>query len=99
MYSYSSVKTVVFENTLIGIIHPNPSNGNFLLAFQAAAGEKIQAKIYNAAGQEIKNIETNAIGDVQKFTIDLSDGKYPAGVYMIRVSLGSIVKSFKAVKQ
>ena len=99
VYSYSSVKPVVFENTLIGIIHPNPSNGNFLLAFQAAAGEKIQAKIYNAAGQEIKNMETIAIGDVQKFIIDISDGKYPAGVYMIRVSLGSIVKSFKAVKQ
>jgi hypothetical protein len=99
VYSYSSVKPVVFENTLIGTIHPNPSNGNFLLAFQATAGEKIQAKIYNAAGQEIKNIETIAIGDVQKFNIDLSDGRYPAGVYMIRVSLGSIIKSFRAVKQ
>jgi hypothetical protein len=99
VYSYSAVKPVVFENTLIGAIHPNPSNGNFLLAFQAATGEKIQAKIYNAAGQEIKNIETIAIGDVQKFNIDLSDGRYPAGVFMIRVRLGSIVKSFRAVKQ
>ena len=99
VYSYSSIKPVVFETTLIGALHPNPSNGNFLLAFQAAAGEKIQAKIYNAAGQEIKNTETIAIGDVQKFNIDLSDGKYSAGVYMIRVSLGSIIKSFKAIKQ
>jgi hypothetical protein len=98
VHSYSSIKPVVFENSLIGTIHPNPSNGNFLLAFQAVAGEKIKAKIYNAAGQEIKNIETTAIGDLQKFNIDLSDGKYPAGVYMIRVSLGEIVKSFRVVK-
>jgi hypothetical protein len=99
LYSYSAIKPVVFENTLLGTVYPNPSNGNFLLAFQAAAGEKIRATVYNAAGQIIKNPEAMAIGDVQKFSIDLSDGKYPAGVYVLRVSLGEIVKSFRVVKQ
>lgn len=99
VFSYSAIKPVVFDNALVEEIYPNPSHGNYLLAFQGIAGEKIRAKIYNANGQVIKNTESVATGYLQKFNIDLSDGRYPAGVYMIRVSLGTISKSFRVVKQ
>jgi hypothetical protein len=99
VYSYSAIKPVVFDNALIGAIYPNPSNGNYLLGFQGIAGEKIQAKIYNANGQVIKNTEGIATGYLQKFSIDITDGRYPAGVYMIRVNLGAITTSFRVIKQ
>ena len=99
MYSYSAAIPVVFENSITGTIHPNPSNGNFQLTFQASAGEKILAKTYDVQGREIKHAETTATGYLQKFSIDLSDGRYPAGVYMLQVRMGSIVKVYKAIKQ
>lgn len=99
VYSYSVIKPVVFENSLIGGIYPNPSKGNFLLTFQAMTGDRIHAKIFNSNGQEIKNTATIATGYIQKFNIDLSDGRYPVGVYMIRVSFGAITRSFRVIKQ
>lgn len=99
VYSYSSFKPIVFDNSLMGAIYPNPSNGNFNLAFQAAAGEKITAKLYDAKGRELRNLESIATGYIQKFNLNISDEKIPAGIYMIRVNLGTIIKTFSVIKQ
>ncbi len=99
VYSYSSIKPIVFDNSLVGEVYPNPSNGIFNLAFQAAAGEKIMAKLYDAKGRELRTIETIATGNDQKFIMDISDERIPAGVYMVRVNLGTIIKSFRVIKQ
>ena len=99
VYSYSTIKPVVFENALIGGVFPNPTNGIFNLTFQAVAGEKIQAKLFDVKGRALRNAETIATGDIQKFVIDISDERIPAGVYMVRVNLGTIIKSYRVIKQ
>jgi hypothetical protein len=99
MYSYSTIKPVVFNNELMGTIYPNPSTGIFNLTFQAADGEKIQAKVYDAKGRELRSMETIANGFVQKFMIDLSDERIPAALYLVRVNLGGTLKTFRVIKQ
>jgi Subtilase family/Secretion system C-terminal sorting domain len=99
VYSYSAIKPVVFDNALIGGVFPNPTNGIFNLSFQAVAGEKIQAKLFDTKGRVLRNAETIATGDIQKFVLDISDERIPPGVYMVRVNLGTIVKSYKVIKQ
>ena len=84
---------------MIGGIFPNPTNGIFNLNFQAVAGEKIQAKLYDAKGRELRHIETTGTGFIQKFTIDIGDERIPAGVYTVRVNLGTIIKSYRVIKQ
>jgi hypothetical protein len=99
VYSYSTIKPVIFDNALIGGIFPNPTNGVFNLTFQAVTGEKIQAKLFDAKGRILRNAETIGTGDIQKFVIDISDERIPAGVYMVRVNLGTIIKSYRVIKQ
>ncbi len=97
-FQYSEIKPVVFDNNIVWMIYPNPSNGVFNVVYQQNAGEAINIKVYNIKGQLVRKLQTIASGFVQKTSIDLQQSKFTRGIYMIVVN-GTVTRTFKVVKQ
>jgi len=95
---YSVIRPVVFDGETTWQIYPNPSNGAFNLIFQQNANETINVSVYDAKGVLVQQTKTLTTGFIQKITIDLRQGKYPPGMYMIEAR-GSATRIFKVVKQ
>ncbi|HUC83194.1 MAG TPA: T9SS type A sorting domain-containing protein, partial [Flavisolibacter sp.] len=98
-FSYSDVKAVVFNSTLVWQVYPNPSDGKFNLVYQLNSSEVLQAGLYDAKGSLVKEYRSQASGFLQKLGIDISANSYASGLYLLRVTVNGQQQSFKLYKQ
>ena len=76
-------------------IFPNPVRDHMTFHFNGVTG-KVQAELFNAAGQPLLQYEWIIYGDTQR---ELALGDLPAGLYYYRVSDGERTASGKIIKQ
>ena len=82
MYFISNVQeTTQFKNKIT--IYPNSSNSEFNINFYSKNRNKLQIKVLNTFGQEIKNDIWNTNSGVSNRLIDLSN--YPKGIYFLYI--------------
>ncbi|TMI84959.1 MAG: T9SS type A sorting domain-containing protein [Bacteroidetes bacterium] len=97
-FSYSVIKPVVFSGEFEIQVYPNPSSGIFNFLYQQNEGEILNLRIYNMAGQLVKQQQTIATGFVQKVIVDLQNPGFAGGVYLLSVD-GNAREVFKLVKK
>jgi len=96
-FSYSPVRTVVFETVQIWQVFPNPSAGVFHLVYQAAAGSTVQLQVTDVAGRIIYQQSVVANGLIQKQEVNLTT--QTLGVYLLKVAHGTGKEVYKLFKQ
>ncbi len=77
-------------------IYPNPTTGEFTLAFQNHFGEKASMKIYNLHGENIfeKNITVSPVVKINRSEINLSKG-----LYVVEIVSGNFSERKKLIVQ
>ncbi|HYF31683.1 MAG TPA: S8 family serine peptidase [Chitinophagaceae bacterium] len=98
-FNYSPVRSVIFDEAVLWKLYPNPSAGRFYLDFSGNINERLVADLFDAKGSLLKTYTRQSTGFMQKLQIDLSNTVYANGVYLLRVNIGGIVKTFKLYKQ
>jgi hypothetical protein len=97
-FTYSPIRTVVFDEAVLWQIFPNPSNGNFYLIYQLGKDEKLSLRIYDVSGRLVKESGAVANGFLQKLNVDLTAGNYASGIYLMKIKSGNKEQSFKLHK-
>jgi Subtilase family/Secretion system C-terminal sorting domain len=97
-YTYSAVKSVVFQDGITIMVYPNPSNGIFNMVYQLEEGQAIVLQIYNAEGKLIQKQITTASGFMEKIVFDFSGRTHPKGMYFFKLNAGTKQQSFKLIK-
>ncbi|ANE52554.1 S8 family serine peptidase [Flavisolibacter tropicus] len=98
-FSYSPIRSIIFANPVTWMVYPNPSNGKFYLTYQLNSVEKLEAQVFDAKGRLVQQYKKEGNGGWQKLAIDLSSASFPSGVYLLRVTTGDKLQSFKLNKQ
>ncbi|MCC7400618.1 MAG: S8 family serine peptidase [Chitinophagaceae bacterium] len=98
-FKYSLIRPVVFNEEISWQIYPNPSQGIFNLVYQAANGQNISIKIYDAAGKVVWNSSAVASGFVDKLEIDLHGENYASGLYLLQADDGVKKQALRLLKQ
>ena len=98
-YSYSVIRSVVFDIITAWQIAPNPSAGLFYLIYNANNGEEINIQLSDAIGKVLKVYTIKGSGFVQKLPIDLSTNNYPAGIYILQTQRNEATQTFKLHKR
>ncbi len=82
--AYTSVNSALAENININVF-PNPSHGNFILAFENSKVETGIVQVYDMTGKLV--FEENHLFNTgtQKYTVD---GKFSTGLYQLNLLLG-----------
>jgi hypothetical protein len=96
-FSYSPIRSVVFNDPVLWKVYPNPSNGLFSLVYQLNNNDEIYARIIDAKGGVVKEYRKTGNGFPQKLNIDLF-GK-ASGVYLLQVDAAGKKQAFKLYKQ
>jgi hypothetical protein len=96
-FTYSPIRSVVFNDAVLWQVYPNPSNGIFNLVFQMNNNEEFKASIIDAKGSTLKHYKMNGNGFLQKLNIDLT--MMASGVYLLQVDAGGRQETFKLYKQ
>ena len=96
-FTYSPVRSVLFDEAVQWQIYPNPSSGLFSLVYQLNTNEEIHARIIDTKGSIIKEYHKMANGFPQKLNIDLL-GK-ANGIYLLQVDAAGKKQTFKLYKQ
>ena len=60
---------------------------------------KIEARLFDAKGSMVKQFSITGNGFPQKLIVDLTDGPFASGLYLLRLTGGSGTKTFKLYKQ
>lgn len=97
-FTYSSIRSIVFDEAVLWRVYPNPSNGNFYLVYQANSGEKVEAQVYDASGRLVNEVKALANGFPQKLGINLSKSSYASGMYLLQIKAGDKTQAFKLHK-
>ncbi|MGN6294908.1 MAG: S8 family serine peptidase [Chitinophagaceae bacterium] len=97
-FRYSAVRSVMFDEETIWQIFPNPSGGSFYLVCQANTGENIDIRVHDINGRQVRRIQQQASGFVQKIEVNLSGTEYAKGVYLLEARAGGKLKTFRLVK-
>jgi len=86
-----------YELSSLTVIYPNPSSGQFTVAFSFSNPVQLQLKVYNVLGQPVNEWNGNNITN-ETHTLDLSG--QAAGIYFVRLSDGTntIVKKLVVTK-
>jgi subtilisin family serine protease len=79
------------------IMFPNPSNGNYQLAFVASTSEKISISVLNSEGKKVKEISYNVTPGDNLITIDLAS--FTSGIYFTIVNTKDGNSTIKIIKQ
>ncbi|HWJ92725.1 MAG TPA: T9SS type A sorting domain-containing protein, partial [Flavisolibacter sp.] len=95
-FSYSPIRSVLFNETVLGRVYPNPSTGFFNLVFQIDAGNNFEAKVFDVKGSLVREYHRTATGLLQKLSIDLSAA--PAGMYLLQTDAAGKRQAFKLYK-
>jgi hypothetical protein len=97
-FRYSGIRPVVFNEEITWQLYPNPSQGMFNLVCQASSGEKIDIVVHDVNGRQVKRLQQQANGFVQKIAVDLSGDDYAKGVYLLEIKAGGKSSSFRMIK-
>lgn len=96
-FTYSPVRSILFDEPAQWQIYPNPSSGLFSLVYQINNGQEIYARIFDAKGTIIKEYRKTGNGFPQKMNIDLL-GK-ASGVYLLQIDAAGKKQTFKLYKK
>ena len=98
-FTYSPVRSVVFDDEIRWQVYPNPSGGVFNFVFQANQGEAVQLKVYDINGRLVKHTQAAASAFVQKLVIGLEGPQYASGLYLLEVTINERRQLFRLLKQ
>jgi hypothetical protein len=98
-FTYSEVRSVVFDDEIKWKVYPNPSSGLFEVVIQAADGDDVMIKVHDLNGRLVREIKLKATAFVQKIMVDLEGSKYSAGMYLLEVSAGQRKQVFRVIKK
>jgi hypothetical protein len=98
-FSYSTVRSVVFNNEIKWQVYPNPSIGKFNLVYQAGEGETITVQVHDVNGKSVQQVNTVATGFVQKIELDMSGSQFAKGLYLLEMHAGDTKQVFRLIKQ
>ncbi len=95
-FSYSNVLTVNPVPTHFDLIgnYPNPFNPTTKISYQLSAGSKVELKIYDLLGREIKTLVNGNI-EAGKHSVEFSAADFPSGVYFYKLTAGSFTQTKK----
>lgn len=96
-FTYSPVRSAVFDELALWQVYPNPSTGLFNLVYQLNNNDGIFARIIDGKGSVVKEYRQTANGFLQKLNIDLATK--PTGVYLLEISAAGSKRTFKLYKQ
>ena len=98
-FTYSVIRSVVFDAITEWQVVPNPSTGLFTLVYQAGPNEIVNIQVSDAVGRIIKTYELRGNGSLQKSAVDLSGKGYAPGIYLLQLKAGGRLQTFKLYKQ
>ena len=98
-FTYSPIRPVVFDEEIQWQVNPNPSTGLFSLICQATDGDIISVNVYDVTGKLVQQVRQTATGFVQRIQVDLADGKFAGGLYLLDATVGDKKQSFRLLKQ
>lgn len=96
-FSYSLIRSVVFNDPVLWKIYPNPSRGLFSLVYQVNSNEQINVRVIDAKGSLVREFNRTGNGFPQKLNIDLFGNAN--GVYLLQVNTTGKKQMFKLYKQ
>ena len=78
-------------------VFPNPSDGRFKLTFEYMGQEKINAKVFDLTGKQIKDISEDLVKSERSVTADVDLESPSSGIYFIRIELGKSLLTKKII--
>ena len=96
-FTYSPIRSVIFNDPVLWQVYPNPSKGIFSLVYQLNNNEEIYVRIIDTKGSLIKEYRKKGNGFLQKLHIDLAEP--PGGVYLLQTDAAGRKQTFKLYKQ
>jgi hypothetical protein len=96
-FSYSLIRSVVFNDPVLWKIYPNPSRGLFSLVYQLNSNEQMNVRVIDAKGSLVREYSRTGNGFPQKLNIDLFGNAN--GVYLLQVNTTGKKQMFKLYKQ
>lgn len=98
-YTYSAVRSLLFDDDIKWQVYPNPSAGVFHVVFQAGDGEPVTIRVMDMYGRVVHELRSGANALVQKITIDLQSPQYSTGIYLLQLDVKEKRKLFKLLKK
>ncbi|MCB0840753.1 MAG: T9SS type A sorting domain-containing protein, partial [Bacteroidetes bacterium] len=86
----------VAETTQDMKIYPNPAQTKFNLELEGLSAGELIINLYNLNGELVKQHSVQTLGGTHTETINLLD--LPAGMYIVRVRNGDMIRTEKVVK-
>jgi len=78
-------------------VFPNPSDGRFKLTFEYSGQDKINAKVFDITGKQIKDISDDLVKSERSVTADVDLESPSSGIYFIRIELGKTLLTKKII--
>jgi len=78
-------------------VFPNPSDGRFKLTFEYKGQEKINAKVFDITGKQVKDISEDLVKSERSVTADVDLESPSSGIYFIRIELGKSLLTKKII--
>jgi hypothetical protein len=94
---YSTIRAVVYSETAMWRVYPNPSKAVFNLELQSAKVHKSFVNVYDKSGRLFKKAIIPPHDQVQNIKIDLSSNEFGKGLYMLEVLSGLEKRVFKVI--
>ena len=96
----TNIAAGIFENNINSNelnIFPNPSNGNFTLAYTLTNSEKVSISVYDFTGKKIDVKSVN--GNSGLNTLLVSGNDYAKGIYLVEIIAGDKKETKKLIIQ
>jgi hypothetical protein len=97
-FSYSSTRSLYFDESFRTQVLPNPSTGVFNLFYNFNPGEVAELRIVDVSGNLLKSYAVVGNGAIQKQVIDLGEISIAPGIYLLRVYRNEKLETFKLQK-
>ena len=78
-------------------VFPNPSDGRFQLNFEYSGQEKINAKVFDITGKQVKNISDDLVKSERSVTANIDLESPSSGIYFIRIGWGKSLLTKKII--
>ncbi|MEP6675221.1 MAG: T9SS type A sorting domain-containing protein [Ferruginibacter sp.] len=95
-FIYSEIKSVRMDKGLVISTYPNPVKDVTTVTLDLLEAADVSIAVNDAAGKELQKITIKGQKGINTKKVDL--GAYAAGTYLLKVSIGSDVKTLSVVK-
>ena len=97
-YLFQDEDPAVIEQTISEVkVFPNPSDGRFQLTFEYSGQEKINAKVFDITGKQVKNISDDLVKSERSVTANIDLESPSSGIYFIRIGWGKSLLTKKII--